>query len=75
MGLNIKNSGTEAAIRELSRLTGEKLTVAVHNAVAERLERVKRGKGKQPLMDYLSALGSLQASLADRALKTDGGEA
>lgn len=63
MGLNIKNTATEAAIRELSGLTGEKLTIAVHNAVAERLERVKRGRGKQPLTEYLASLGSLQAAL------------
>jgi hypothetical protein len=63
MGLNIKNSATEAAIRELAGLTGEKLTVAVHTAVAEKLERVKRGRGKQPLTDYLASLGSLQAAL------------
>ncbi|GAA0581465.1 type II toxin-antitoxin system VapB family antitoxin [Rhizomicrobium electricum] len=71
MGLNIKNSATESAIRELSTLTGEKLTVAVHNAVAEKLERVKRGKGKQPLTEYLASLGSLQAALASQPHKTE----
>jgi hypothetical protein len=71
MGLNIKNSATEAAIRELSTLTGEKLTVAVHNAVAEKLDRVKRGRGKQPLTEYLAALGSLQAALASQPRKTE----
>jgi len=72
MGLNIKNSDTETAIRELSRLTGEKLTVAIHNAVAEKLDRVRRGKGKQNLIDYLASLGSLQASLAERAHRNEG---
>lgn len=64
MGLNIKNSDTEAAIRELASLTGEKLTVAVHAAVSEKLERVRRSKGKLPLTDYLVTLATLQESLA-----------
>lgn len=76
MGLNIKNSDTEAAIRDLAALTGEKLTVAVHRAVIEKIERLKRGKGKQPLTDYLITLGSLQSTLAARALpkKEDGAQ-
>lgn len=64
MGLNIKNSDTEAAIRELAALTGEKLTVAVHTAVTEKLERVRRSKGKLPLTEYLVSLATLQESLA-----------
>jgi antitoxin VapB len=64
MGLNIKNSETENAIRELAGLTGEKLTEAVHQAVAEKLERLKRGKAKQPLAEYLVTLGALQEALA-----------
>jgi hypothetical protein len=72
MGLNIKNSATETAIRELAKLTGEKLTVAVHSAVVEKLERVKRGKGKQPLTEYLTSLGSLQAALAEQTRAPEG---
>ena len=64
MGLNIKNSDTEAAMRELAALTGEKLTVAVHTAVTEKLERVRRSKGKLPLTEYLVSLATLQESLA-----------
>jgi hypothetical protein len=64
MGLNIKNSDTEAAIRELAALTGEKLTVAVHTAVSEKLDRVRRAKGKLPLTDYLVGLATLQDALA-----------
>lgn len=75
MGLNIKNSETEAAIRDLAALTGEKLTVAVHRAVVEKIERLKRGKGKQPLTDYLITLGSLQSTLAARALSKKEDEA
>ena len=68
MGLNIKNSATEAAIRSLAAATGEKLTDAVHNAVTEKLERLNRGKGKPPLADYLVTLGTLQQALAVRKL-------
>ena len=64
MGLNIKNSDTETAIRALAALTGEKLTVAIHNAVSEKLERLKRGKGHQSLAEYLDTLGALQQALA-----------
>lgn len=64
MGLNIKNSVTETAIRELASLTGEKLTVAVQNAVTEKIARLKRSQEKPPLADYLVALGALQAALA-----------
>jgi hypothetical protein len=66
MGLNIKNSATETAIRALAALTGENLTVAIHNAVAEKLERLQRGKGQQPLAEYLATLASLQDALAAR---------
>lgn len=72
MGLNIKNSDTEAAIRDLAALTGEKLTVAVHHAVTEKLERLRRGKGKQSLTEYLVTLGSLQSALASRAQSKEG---
>lgn len=66
MGLNIKNSDTEAAIRALAALTGEKLTVAIDSAVREKLERVQRAKGKPALTEYLVSLAALQAALADK---------
>ena len=46
MSLNIKNEKTHRLVRELSRLTGESMTAAVDQAVRERLERVRNGKGK-----------------------------
>ena len=72
MGLNIKNSDTETAIRALAALTGEKLTVAIHNAVTEKLERLKKGDGKLPLADYLTTLASLQEALAAKKLPKTG---
>lgn len=45
MGLNIKNDETHRLVQELASLTGESLTMAVTEAVRERLERVRREKG------------------------------
>ncbi len=44
MGMNIKNAETHRLVRELARLTGENQTVAITNAVRERLQRVRRGR-------------------------------
>ncbi len=68
MGLNIKNAETEAAIRELAELTGEKLTVAVHNAVREKIEHLKKGGQPLSLQEYLAELAGFQEALAARAL-------
>ncbi len=47
MSLNIKNEETHRLAQELAALTGESMTVAVTEAVRERLQRVrsKRGPG------------------------------
>jgi antitoxin VapB len=52
MSLNIKNEETHRQARELARLTGESMTVAVTEAIRERLERV-RGRGKKGLAERL----------------------
>ena len=41
MSLNIKNGETHRLVQELAALTGENMTVAVTEAVRERLARVK----------------------------------
>ena len=41
MSLNIKNEETHRLVQELAGLTGESMTVAVTEAVRERLTRVK----------------------------------
>lgn len=41
MSLNIKNEKTHQLARELARVTGESMTVAVNEAIRERLERVR----------------------------------
>jgi antitoxin VapB len=52
MSLNIKNEKTHRMARELARLTGESMTVAVDEAIRERLERL-RGKPKDGLAERL----------------------
>ena len=71
MGLNIKNLETESAIRALAELTGEKLTVAIHNAVQEKLDRLKKTGAPLNLPDYLSTLSGFQDALSARALDPD----
>ncbi len=46
MSLNIKNEETHRLARELASVTGESMTVAVGEAIRERLERVRRNSQK-----------------------------
>jgi antitoxin VapB len=48
MALSLKDAETDRLAREVAKLTGESLTEAVRKALAERLERErrKRGRGK-----------------------------
>ena len=56
MSFNIKNEETHRFARELARATGESMTVAVSEAIRERLERV-RGNSKKPLAEHLVEIG------------------
>jgi antitoxin VapB len=56
MSLNIKNEKAHRQAQELARLTGENMTVAVSEAIRERLERV-RGKSKKGLAEKLMKIG------------------
>jgi antitoxin VapB len=56
MSLNIKNEQTHRLAQELARLTGESMTVAVSEAIRERLERV-RGKSREGLAERLLEIG------------------
>jgi antitoxin VapB len=44
MSLNIKNEEAHRLARELASATGESMTVAVSEAIRERLERVRSSK-------------------------------
>lgn len=61
MSLNIKNEETHRMARELARLTGESMSVAVNVAIRERLERV-RGKSSKSMADRLMEIGKDCAS-------------
>lgn len=56
MTLNIKNEETHRMARELARLTGESMSVAVNEAIRERLERV-RGKSAKSMAERLMEIG------------------
>ncbi|HZW78846.1 MAG TPA: type II toxin-antitoxin system VapB family antitoxin [Candidatus Deferrimicrobiaceae bacterium] len=56
MSLNIKDEEAHRMARQLARLTGESMTVAVSQAVRERLERV-RGKAKMGVAERLLKIG------------------
>jgi antitoxin VapB len=52
MSLNIKNEETHRLAQELARLTGESMTVAVGEAIRDRLERV-RGNSRKGMAERL----------------------
>jgi antitoxin VapB len=64
MALSLKDPKTDQLAREVARLTGETLTDAVRNALAERLgrERLKRSRPAS-LADELEAVAKRVASL------------
>ncbi len=66
MALSLKDPETDRLAREVAALTGESLTKAVRNALAERLarERRKRGAG-QGLAQRLDEIARHCASLPD----------
>jgi antitoxin VapB len=57
MNLNIKNDETHRLAAELAQLTGESMTMAVTEAIRERLEREKRRRGAAALANALMAIG------------------
>jgi antitoxin VapB len=56
MSLNIKNEEAHRLARQLATLTGENLTVAVTEALRERIERVQRSD-RRGLAERLLAIG------------------
>lgn len=56
MSLNIKNEEAHRLARELASLTGESVTAAVTQAIAERLTRLRAGDGDE-LAERLLAIG------------------
>lgn len=57
MALSFKDAETDRLARRVARLTGESLTQAVRKALAERLEREQRKRGrKKRLADVLDEI-------------------
>jgi antitoxin VapB len=71
MALSLHDEETDRLAREVASLTGESLTDAVRNALAERLqrERLRRGQPAR-LAEQLTALGHECAALPDFDTRT-----
>jgi antitoxin VapB len=63
MVFSIKDSETDALVRQLAALTGESITEAVFLSVKERLERLKPKNSAYSLAQELDAIAQRCASL------------
>jgi antitoxin VapB len=70
MALNIRNPETERLAAEVARRTGETKTEAVTKALRERLERLRRARGKRRLADELNEIALHCASLPELDTRT-----
>ena len=71
MALNIRNTKTEALAKAIAAMTGETKTEAVTTALKERLEHLKRRRGRKRLADELDEIARHCASLPVRDTRTD----
>ena len=66
MALSLKDAETDRLAREVAKLTGESLTEAVRKALAERLERERRRRGRDKgLVERLNEIALRCAALPD----------
>jgi antitoxin VapB len=71
MALSLKDAETDRLAREVARLTGESLTEAVRKALAERLERERRKRGRsKSLAERLDEIALRCAALPDYDTRT-----
>jgi antitoxin VapB len=71
MALSLKDPETDRLAREVAKLTGESLTEAVRIALAERLERERRKRGRsKSLVERLNQIALRCASLPDCDTRT-----
>ena len=71
MALSLKDPETDRLAREVAKLTGESLTEAVRTALAERLERERRKRGRtKSLVARLNEIALHCASLPDYDTRT-----
>lgn len=74
MGLNIKNEEAHRLARELARATGESMTVAVSEAIRERLERIRGNSKKDSLKRILEIGRDCASHLREPYKSVDHGE-
>ena len=75
MSLNLKNPETHQLAKELAALTGESMTQAVTEAVRERLERVRKERDKDNMVERLLAIGRhCAAHMEEPYLSVDHGD-
>ena len=65
MAISLKDADTDRLARALASLTGESLTEAIRNALAERLARERTRRGGGDLALRLLAIGKACAALPD----------
>jgi antitoxin VapB len=71
MALSLKDAETDRLAREVAALTGETLTEAVRKALAERLERERRRRGRaKSLVERLDEIALHCASLPNDDTRT-----
>jgi len=63
MALNLRNPEAERLATELAKATGETKTAAVIKALHDRLERVRRERGRRSLADELEEIAMHCANL------------
>lgn len=75
MALHIRQEATEKLARKLAKLTGETLTAAIHQALKERLERLKARdeKAEEKLLSDLRKISDRSAAAFRRSGETRSG--
>ncbi|HYA17561.1 MAG TPA: type II toxin-antitoxin system VapB family antitoxin [Bryobacteraceae bacterium] len=63
MAISIKNEETERLARKLAKMTGESLTDAIREALAEKYERLNRERTRRARIEELNQIALRCASL------------
>ena len=70
MALSLKDPETDRLAREVAKMTGETLTVAIRTALEERLHREQLRRGDAGLAEQLMEIGRECAALPDLDTRT-----
>ena len=71
MPISIKNDETEHLAREVAKLTGGTLTGAIHDALTEKYDRIKRTKSARIVKEELTELALRCSRRPDVSTLTD----